>query len=293
MPKTAKTADLAGICHRPRRRQRPRNADIFAGFATGFLAALPISIPSRTVQYSPIDPLCGQPEETLLILEQSWSSVHGIDRFDILYGAIQNGQQDMSFYDSPDLTRTNVPTDILSAETLGTGLSPWRRVETTLMTTASTMRLAYDACFAHLDINLTQGSMLAYIVEFGPTTQSNIAIHLGHGRAATGATVDQLERRGLIERFSDPDDGRVRLVQVTATGQEMAERIRELDLYVSKELRSGISRAERRALASVLNRLQLNMLRVLGEDHSTSGPTGPGRENTERSTTDHSTTDQY
>ncbi len=184
----------------------------------------------------------------------------------------------MSFYNPPKLTHTSIPSEILSAETLGTGLSPWRRVETTLMTTATTMRLAYDACFAPLGLNLTQASMLSYIVEFGPTTQSSIASHLGHGRAATGSTIDQLEQRGLVERFSDPDDGRVRLVQVTSQGIEMAERIRELDLYVSNELRSGISRAERRALASVLNRLQLNMLRVLSQDHVT---------------TDLSSTDQY
>lgn len=173
----------------------------------------------------------------------------------------------MSFYDSPEpndiSTSTASPTEMLLAETLGTGPSPWRRVETTLMTTAATMRYAYDASFASLGLNLTQASMLAYIVEFGPSTQTRIADHLGHGRAATGSAIDQLEHRGLIERLADPTDRRVKLVQVTDDGLEMAERVRELDLYLSKELRSGISRSERRALASILNRLQLNLLRLV------------------------------
>lgn len=191
----------------------------------------------------------------------------------------------MSFYDTPDLAKVHASnpsgdrvlsaSEMLLAETLGTGPSPWRRVETTLMTTASTMREAYDACFAPLELNLTQGSMLAYIVEFGPATQSNIASHLGHGRAATGATIDQLERRDLVERLPDPADRRVKLVQVTDAGLDMAEKLRELDLYVSTALREGITRSERRALASVLNRLQLNLLGLLEETeaNTTSGST--------------------
>lgn len=184
----------------------------------------------------------------------------------------------MSFYDYPEpeaITSTTAPTEMLLAETLGTGPSPWRRVETTLMATAATMRYAYDASFAPLGLNLTQGSLLAYIVEFGPSTQTRIADHLGHGRAATGAAIDHLEQRGLVERLADPADRRVKLVQVTASGLEMSERVRELDLHLSKELRSGISRTERRALASVLNRLQLNLLNLLDE-------TSP--ESTERAT---------
>ncbi len=176
----------------------------------------------------------------------------------------------MSFYDSPTpdaaistVTSTVSPTEMLLAETLGTGPSPWRRVETTLMTTAATMRYAYDASFAPLGLNLTQASMLAYIVEFGPSTQTGIANHLGHGRAATGSAINQLEHRGLVERLADPTDRRVKLVQVTPSGLEMTEKVRELDLYLSKELRAGISRSERRSLASILNRLQLNLLRLV------------------------------
>lgn len=177
----------------------------------------------------------------------------------------------MSFYDTPDLaglqktSTTLAATEMLLAETLGTGPSPWRRVETTLMGTAATMREAYDTCFAPLELNLTQASMLAYVVEFGPATQSRIADHLGHGRATTGSTIDQLENRGLVTRTLDPSDRRVRLVEVTASGRDMAERLREVDLFVSKTLRTGITRAERRALASVLNRLEANLQGLLAD----------------------------
>lgn len=175
----------------------------------------------------------------------------------------------MSFYDPVNPTGlqqgASSPIDVLLAETLGTGPNPWRRVETTLMATAATMRDAYDNSFAPHDLNLTQASMLVYIIEFGPATQSKIADHLGHGRATTGATVDILERRGFVERLADPNDRRVKLVQVTSEGLELSEKLREIDMHLSTVLRNGITRSERRALASVLNRLQANLLETMQE----------------------------
>ena len=77
---------------------------------------------------------------------------------------------------------------------------PWQRVESTLMATSRAIRDAYDARFAELDLNLTQASLLVFLHEAGPLHQSQLARRLGRGRAATGATVDGLERRGLVER---------------------------------------------------------------------------------------------
>ena len=77
---------------------------------------------------------------------------------------------------------------------------PWLRVESTLMATARLIREAYDHRFAPLDLNLTHASILVYVSDFGPVTQTKIADHLGQGRAATGATLDRLQERGLVER---------------------------------------------------------------------------------------------
>ena len=92
---------------------------------------------------------------------------------------------------------------------------PWLRVESTLMSTARLIRDAFDARLKPLDLNLTQASLLAYVAEFGATTQTRLADQLGTGRAAMGTVVDGLERRGLIERHPDPDDRRVWRVDVT------------------------------------------------------------------------------
>ncbi len=137
--------------------------------------------------------------------------------------------------------------------------SPWLRVESTLMATARLIREAFDARLEALDLNLTQASLLAYVTEFGATTQTRLADRLGIGRAAIGSVVDRLQHRGLVARHPNPDDRRVWLVDVTDAGRQMAGRIAAVDEQLRGELRHGIGREERQALSWVLTRLQQNL----------------------------------
>ena len=136
---------------------------------------------------------------------------------------------------------------------------PWLRVESTLMATARLVRTAFDARLAPLDLNLTQASLLGYIAEFGAATQTDLADPLGIGRAQIGSVIDRLQARGLVERQPRPDDRRVWLVAITDAGTEMAGRIAEVDAVLRAELRRGIGREERQALAWVMTRLQHNL----------------------------------
>ena len=140
---------------------------------------------------------------------------------------------------------------------------PWTRVESTLIATAGAIRQAYDIRLAELELNLSQASLLALVLERGPSTQPQLADRLGLGRAATGAVIDVLERRELVERQPDPSDRRVWLVAVTQTGKEVTEGVHRVDRILRKELRAGISREDRLQLAHLLLRLQSNLARVL------------------------------
>jgi DNA-binding MarR family transcriptional regulator len=138
---------------------------------------------------------------------------------------------------------------------------PWLRVESTLMATANAIRSAYDNRLAPLGMTLSLASLLSYIADYGPINQTRAAEHLEQGRAVTGTQVDRLESLGFVERRPDPDDRRVWLLAITPTGTELAGSIAEVDRVLRTELRSGISRAERQALAGVLVRLQQNLHR--------------------------------
>lgn len=136
---------------------------------------------------------------------------------------------------------------------------PWLRVESTLMATANAIRAAYDQRLAPLGLNLSVASLLSYIRDFGPVSQTRAAEHLEQGRAVTGTQVDKLQALGLVERLPDPDDRRVWRVAVTDAGRQLADRIAEVDAVLRGELRSGISRADRQTLAGLLVRLQHNL----------------------------------
>jgi DNA-binding MarR family transcriptional regulator len=140
---------------------------------------------------------------------------------------------------------------------------PWLRVESTLMATARLVRQAFDLRLEALDLNLTQASLIGYVAEFGPTTQTRLADHLGIGRAAIGSVVDQLETRALIERQPNPVDRRVWLVSITPDGLRVAAAIADVDEVLRAELRRGIGREERQALAWVMTRLQHNLRTVI------------------------------
>lgn len=142
---------------------------------------------------------------------------------------------------------------------------PWLRVESTLMATARLIREAFDARLKPLDLNLTQASLLAYVAEFGATTQTRLAEKMGTGRASMGTVVDGLEKRNLIARHPDPDDRRVWRIDITDDGRELAERVVGVDELLRGELRHGIGREERQALSWVLTRLQVNLQSAINQ----------------------------
>ncbi len=145
---------------------------------------------------------------------------------------------------------------------------PWLRVESTLMATARLVREAFDVRLHDVDLNLTQASLIAYIAEFGATTQTLLADHLGIGRAAIGSVIDRLEKRDLVERCADPGDRRVWRVDITGEGRAMAKRVVEIDEVLRGELRHGIGREERQALSWVLTRLQQNLTSAINRSAS-------------------------
>ena len=137
-----------------------------------------------------------------------------------------------------------------------------------MLETARDIRLAYDRRFESLELNLTQASLIGYIAENGPMNQTQLASALVLGRAATGSLVDQLEARGLVERVPDPDDRRVWLVENTKAGAEVATQVIEVDEQLRKQIRKGITKAERQQLADLLLKMSANAIESMEETKS-------------------------
>jgi MarR family transcriptional regulator for hemolysin len=135
----------------------------------------------------------------------------------------------------------------------------WRRFEIAIIGTARRLNTAFNDRVEPLDLNLNQASLLAFVVDFGDSTQTALADMVGLGRAATGTMIDHLEARGLLERRPDPADRRVWLVAATDAGRVIVEQFYEIDRALRGELRRGIGRDDRQRLAELLERLDANI----------------------------------
>jgi DNA-binding MarR family transcriptional regulator len=140
---------------------------------------------------------------------------------------------------------------------------PPRTMEWMLMATSRGIRRAYDSRLAGLGLKLSEAFLLAHVHTRGPMTQTQLAEGLGFGRAATGALIDALERKELVQRSARAGDRRVWLVASTERAGPVVDGITAVDSALREELWTGISRAERRQLSEVLLRLESNLAAVL------------------------------
>ena len=75
-----------------------------------------------------------------------------------------------------------------------------------------------------LDVSFTQARTMFLLAHTdGPLPINEIASQLGLSVAATGRTIDQLVKLGIVERQENPDDRRVKLVSLSPSGFEVAD----------------------------------------------------------------------
>ena len=97
--------------------------------------------------------------------------------------------------------------------------------------------------------------ILRYVVERGPARISQIARATRTGDAAVSRQVKQLESRGLLRRESDASDGRAALVDITATGHQVSERLRRAADEIFQERLSGWKPEELETLGALMEQL--------------------------------------
>jgi DNA-binding MarR family transcriptional regulator len=91
---------------------------------------------------------------------------------------------------------------------------------------------------AGTDLSPSLSSALATIERRGPLTPSELAEAEQVRRPTATRIVARLEEAGLVERASDPSDGRVSLVSASAEGRTLLRRMRtRKDAYLSRRLR--------------------------------------------------------
>jgi DNA-binding MarR family transcriptional regulator len=98
-------------------------------------------------------------------------------------------------------------------------------------------------------LTLPETSALARLDRGGPTTSAALARIEQISPQSMGATLGALETRGLIERGSDPQDGRRAVMSVTEAGlQALRDRRNAGTVQLAQALSAGFTRSELRQL---------------------------------------------
>jgi DNA-binding MarR family transcriptional regulator len=109
------------------------------------------------------------------------------------------------------------------------------------------------------ELTLPESSALTRLDRHGPTTPSALARLEQISPQSMGATLAALERRGLVERRSDPEDRRRAILLPTDAGRQLLQDKRSArTAQLAQALASEFTRAEiehLRAAAPLLERL--------------------------------------
>jgi MarR family transcriptional regulator, lower aerobic nicotinate degradation pathway regulator len=105
------------------------------------------------------------------------------------------------------------------------------------------------------DLTPTQWAALAKLAETGPCSQNQLGRLTAMDVATIKGVIDRLTARGLTETSSDPADGRRLRVNLTRSGQQLAERLAANALAVSRETLAPLDSRDRETLVALLTKL--------------------------------------
>lgn len=102
-------------------------------------------------------------------------------------------------------------------------------------------------------VSTTEGHLLTYLLSYEPSSIGELLRVFGFKRSTMTSMLDRMERAGLLERRSNPDDRRSWLVELTAGGRKIAAEIRQILDRFEDELAGRISSSTLREFQRVID----------------------------------------
>jgi len=121
-------------------------------------------------------------------------------------------------------------------------------------------QLSSELTAANLGITVEHYSLLVHLWEHDGLSQGALAEKSGRDKTTMARLAATLEARGLIERHSNPDDGRERLLYLSAAGKTTMDRATKLAREILDDAKRGIGAEELEICRDVLRRAGANLL---------------------------------
>lgn len=120
------------------------------------------------------------------------------------------------------------------------------------------------AVFKANGINLTAEQFLVMdaLWNQGEMTQQNIAYIIQKDKNSVTQFVDNLERKGLVQRVVDSSDRRVNNIRLSKIGLEMKDNTKKVAIEAINDILEGIPENDLRAFVNVLNRACNNIEKI-------------------------------
>jgi DNA-binding MarR family transcriptional regulator len=99
---------------------------------------------------------------------------------------------------------------------------------------------------AELGVSNDEAHLLSYLESYSPAPIYELQRVLGHRPSTLTGLIDRLERRRLVRREPNPEDGRSFLIRLTGSGRELAGRVSGMVRQFEAHVMTGV---DERALA--------------------------------------------
>lgn len=110
--------------------------------------------------------------------------------------------------------------------------------------------------YAHsIGLSLAQMSILMHLHYRGACEVTHFSESLKISRAAASQMIDRLVQQGVVQRYLNPQDRRVRMVDLTDFGKKIVKASKEVQVDWVNELVNRISEKDREQFLVMLNRL--------------------------------------
>jgi MarR family transcriptional regulator for hemolysin len=115
-------------------------------------------------------------------------------------------------------------------------------------------------------VTLPQWRALAEIYRSEGISQVSLAGCIDTDPMTLSGILDRLEKRGLVERYTDPNDSRSKLARLTAEGAVLVSTAKNVGRELSENALSGLSATDRDRLADGLRRVRDNLNNMTAEE---------------------------